>query len=62
MKKRAIPQVPKGNDPRLGFDAAVKENLEILQGLRGGKLTPLSSTATTAEIVAKINEIIDRLQ
>lgn len=63
MAKRAIPQVPKrGNEPRQAFDAALKENIEILTGQRGGRIKTLVATATTAEIIAKINEIIDRLQ
>lgn len=62
MAKRAIPQTPKRGEDRSRFDGAVKENLEILMGQRGGKTEPLAATATTAEIIAKINEIIDRLQ
>ena len=62
MKKRAIPQVPKDKEPRLQFDSAVKENLESIQGLRGGRITPLSSTATNAEIVAAFNALLEVLQ
>lgn len=62
MKKPAIPQVPRGEQPRAGFDNSVKETLEILTGRRQGKVTPLAGTATTAEVIAKVNEIIDRLQ
>lgn len=60
--KRAIPSVPRPGDPRDKFDAALKENLEIMTGRRGDKIKPLAETATTAEITAKINEIIERLQ
>lgn len=59
---KAIPAVPRPGLPRDGFDAAVKENLEILTGKRGEKIKPLADTASTAEIIAKINEIIARLQ
>lgn len=63
MTKRAIPEVPKTPDrARQGFDSAVKENLEMIAGQRGGKIELLASTATTAEIIAKINEVIERLQ
>lgn len=62
MSKRAVPQVPKPGEPRQQFDAALKENLEILQGVRGGSIKPLASTATTAEIIAAINAIIAKLQ
>lgn len=52
-----------------GIDPAIrkvldplKENVELIKGRRGTKIEPLASTATTAEIIAKINEIIARLQ
>lgn len=60
-KKRAIPQVPQ--DPaRQPFDQAIKENLEIIMGQRGGRVQPLAPTATLSEVVAKVNELIARLQ
>lgn len=62
MSKRAIPQVPKGQESRGRFDEALKENLEIIMGQRGNKLKPLAETATNAEIIAKINELIALLQ
>ena len=62
MSKRAIPQVPKVSEDRTRFDQALAENLQILMGQRGGKIEPLAATATTAEIIAKINEIVHRLQ
>ena len=62
MKKPAIPQVPRPDQPRGGFDQAVKENLEILTGRRQGQVKPLVSTATSDEIIAKLNEIIERMQ
>lgn len=57
--KRAIPQ-PNGN--QIDINRAVKENLEQIMGQRGGTVKPLSSSATTAEIIAKINELVERLQ
>lgn len=60
--KRAIPAVPRPSDPRDKFDAAVKENLEILTGQRGGRIKPLPADADLAAVIAKVNEIIDRLQ
>lgn len=62
MKKRAIPQVPKGVESRGRFDEAIKENLEIICGQRGDKIRPLPSTASQAEIIAKVNELIALLQ
>lgn len=61
-KKPAIPQTPKEGEPRMRFDATVKESLEIITGRRGTAITALSPTATTAEIIAKVNEIIEVLQ
>lgn len=40
----------------------IKENVEIIKGRRGTKLEKLKDTATTAETIIKINEIIDKLQ
>jgi hypothetical protein len=62
MKKPAIPQVPQGNQPRAAFDQAIKESLEIVTGRRAGRIEPLPAGATTDEIVAKLNEVIARLQ
>lgn len=62
MKKPAIPQVPRAEQPRTGFDQSVKETLEILTGRRGGAVQPLPANASLADVVAKVNEIILRMQ
>lgn len=63
MKFRSIPQIPISADPQTkAFLAALKENFEIMAGQRGGRISALESSATNAEIIAKINEIINRLQ
>lgn len=73
MSKRAIPAVPKpGATNRVAFDSAIKDNLEIVMGQRGGRLRALAvlpDTATSADQIAKINEcvgainsLIERLQ
>ena len=64
MSKRAIPTVPMSafEQGRVPFDSAIKENLERMTGLRGGLLALLAADATTAQIITKINEIIERLQ
>lgn len=58
-------QIPStaGIDPQIRrvLDA-MKENIEVTKGRRSTKLAPLVSTATNAEIIGKINEIITRLQ
>lgn len=63
MTKRPIPGVPRsaGEQGRTPFDSAVKENLELIMGQRGNQITPLTdlaSTATTAEIISKLNAVI----
>lgn len=61
--RRGIPRVPPTDDgERRAFDEAVKERLELIAGLRGGKINKLPATATTAEIVAKVNELVALLQ
>lgn len=63
-QKRSIPAIPRsavGTD-RGPFDSALKENLEILLGQRVDTVSPLALTATNAQIIAKINEVIARLQ
>lgn len=63
MSKRTIPAVPKASDAEMQrFLAPLKENLEIISGQRGGQVQKLPSTATTAQIIEKLNELIDRLQ
>ncbi|WP_275272287.1 MULTISPECIES: hypothetical protein [Limnobacter] len=62
MKKRAIPQVPKPEQSRQSFDVAVKESLEVIMGRRDSRISTLPSTATNAEIIAKVNELILLLQ
>lgn len=62
MKKPAIPQVPRGEQPRAGFDQSVKETLEIITGRRGGSVQPLPADASLADVIAKVNEIVARLQ
>lgn len=62
MKKPAIPQVPRGNQPREGFDQAVKEILEAMTGRRGNPVQPLPADASLADVVAKVNELIARVQ
>ncbi len=62
MKKPSIPQVPRGIQPREGFDQAVKESLEVITGRRGGGIQPLSTDASPTDVIAKVNEIIARLQ
>lgn len=61
-KKPAIPQVPRGAQPRTGFDQSVKETLEVITGQRGERLDSLPSSASLADVIAKVNALLDRLQ
>lgn len=62
MKKPAIPQVPRDGQPRTPFDQAVKETLEIITGRRGGAVQPLPADASLADVIAKVNELVARIQ
>lgn len=59
MTKRAIPQPKTGIDPAV---QAMKENLEVIMGHRGGKLEPLPATASLADLINSVNSIIAKLQ
>lgn len=61
--RRAIPRVPPTIErERTGFDEAVKERLEVISGLRGGKIELLAADATLDDCIAKINELIRLFQ
>lgn len=60
-KKPGIPTVPNKDPDTYNVLSTLKETVEILTGVRGGKITTLASTATTAQIITKINEIITKL-
>lgn len=62
MTRRQIPQVPSPNQPRRAFDVALKENLEVISGVRGATIELLDDSASTQEIIDKINAIINKLQ
>lgn len=63
MARRAIPSIPLVDDiPTRMYMIAVKENIEVLNGVRGGRIDKLPASATMDEVIAKINEIIGRLQ
>jgi hypothetical protein len=40
---------------------AMKENIELLTGARGGSIEPLPDSATLADVIERLNEVIDRL-
>lgn len=61
MKKPSIPAVNVQDRQLASLLKPIKENLEILTGLRGSSLTKLDSSATLSEVITKLNEVIDRL-
>lgn len=62
--KAAIPVVVTGEPDMSRFCSAVKQNLDEISGRsrNASPISPLATTASSAEIIAKINEIIARLQ
>lgn len=62
-RQTPIPDVPKTADrTRFRFDSALKENLEVLTGRRAAPVKLLEDGASNDQIIAKINEVIARLQ
>jgi hypothetical protein len=62
MKKPAIPSLLPIKDAAIAAVLSpMKENIEIINGSREGVLTTLPADATLPQAVAKINEIIRRL-
>ena len=63
MSKRVIPPTPtSGDHARQRFDEAVRENLQIITGQRVDPLAALPAGASLADVIAKLNELIGRLQ
>lgn len=62
-RKPGIPSVQLQDQSLNTVVNALKENIEIITGSRigVGEIRTLGTTASTAEIVSKINEIIGRL-
>lgn len=62
--KQAIPSVHTGNQ-RLDLAlSAIKQNIDQITGQsrNAERLSPLASTASTAQIVERLNTITERLQ
>lgn len=62
--KPQIPPIPPSSlaGDRKPFDVAVKESIEIITGIRGEPIKTLPTTASLADVIRKVNEIIARLQ
>jgi hypothetical protein len=63
MRKPGIPTVDATGRMTVLFMGAIKENIEILTGARPqiGKIQKLPADATLEQTVAKLNEVISRL-
>lgn len=64
MTKAALEKLQTA-DPALNrFAAAVKQNMDQMTGQtrNATRMMPLASDATLAQIIARLNEIADRLQ
>jgi hypothetical protein len=60
-KKPAIPAVNSPDTAVSQAISALKENVEIITGARGGEIRPLLNTSTFDDLISKINEIIAKL-
>ncbi len=40
----------------------IKENIEVLKGRRGDKILPLQPTATLADVIIYLNDLVAKLQ
>lgn len=61
MKKPAIPAVNVQDQRIASLLRPIKENLEIMNGTRGGYLAELPANASLADVISKVNEIVARL-
>ena len=62
MKKPAIPAVMGVSDPvARSLLVAMKENVEVITGVRGSEIKSLPANATLSDCISKINEIIGRI-
>lgn len=64
MSKAAIPAVSTGNAPVDHALRALKQNVDQITGQapRMRPFVPLPSDATLAQVIARLNEITERLQ
>lgn len=58
LKKPSIQSI----EPTSKNIQSIKENIEILTGRRGKKITSLATNASLTDTVAKLNEVITLLQ
>lgn len=61
MRKTSIPPPSMGSQDYMTL-AALKTLVEELTGQTGTRITKLGDQATLADVVVKVNQIIDKLQ
>ena len=61
MRKPSIPAVNVTDQRIAQLLRPMKQNIEILTGLRSPTITPLPTDATLADVISTINAIIARL-
>lgn len=62
MKKPSIPAIQGVSDQALiRLLTPIKENIELMNGIRTGTLEKLPENADLTAVVGKINEIIERI-
>lgn len=64
MKPAAIPALQTADAGLRGFAEAAKHNLDMLTGQHRNltRLAPLAATASTTEIIERLNVLLARLQ
>lgn len=63
VKKPAIPAMQGAGLDRRVIDLInpIKQNIELLTGVRGGRIEQLDNTASLDDVIDKLNEVIARL-
>lgn len=61
MKKPSIPVIPGKDNELASVLRPMKENIDVITGVIGGKMQPLNTGASLSDVISKINEIINRL-
>jgi hypothetical protein len=61
MKKPSIPTTSSMSPAMAQVLGPIKENIEIITGIRGGPLYAIPPEATTTQIINTLNQIIARL-
>ncbi len=60
---RSLPRVPIGESQQTTqFMSSVKEVIDTITGKRDGQIETLPSGASNDQIIAKINELLNRIQ